>query len=91
MRVTWDPAKAVENLRKHGVDFAEAASVVDDPFAIRVEDPIHDELRFVALGTAFSGHLFVVVYAYHGDEDIRIISARAASRAERRRYADEPR
>ena len=88
MRVTWDPAKAAENLRNHRVDLAQAASVLDDPFAIRMEDPAHDEPRFLALGATLSGQILVVVYAYADNEDLRLISAREASRAERRRYAE---
>ena len=88
MRVTWDPAKAAENLRDHRVDLAQAASVMDDPFAIRIEDPAHDEPRFLALGATLSGQILVVVYAYGDNDDIRLISAREASRTERRRYAE---
>jgi uncharacterized protein len=91
MRITWDPAKAVENLRQHRVDLARAATVLDDPFAIRTEDPTHDEPRFLALGATFTGQILVVVYVYTDNDTIRLISAREASRAERRRYADEPR
>ena len=91
MRITWDPAKAAENLRRHRVNFAQAASVLDDPFAIRIEALTHDEPRFLALGATVAGQILVVVYAYADNETIRLISAREASRAERRRYADEPR
>jgi uncharacterized DUF497 family protein len=91
MQVTWDPGKAVENLRKHGIDFAEAEAVLRDPLALTREDHRHDEPRFVTLGATQTGTVLVVVYAYLGDEDIRLISARAASRTERRHYADEPR
>jgi uncharacterized DUF497 family protein len=54
-------------------------------------DPTHAEPRFVALGTTLAGYALVIVYAYAGEEDVRLISARPASRAERRRYANEPR
>ena len=91
MRVTWDPSKAADNLRDHRVAFADAATVLDDPFAITVEDPDHDEQRFVTLGADLTGNILVVVYAYAGAEEIRIISAREASRGERRRYENEPR
>ena len=91
MQVTWDPAKAAENLRKHGVHFREAEAVLRDPLALTREDFRHDEPRFVTLGATQTGMVLVVVYAYLGDEDIRLISARAASRTERRRYVDEPR
>ena len=91
MRITWDPVKAVENLRWHRVRFEEAGEVLRDPFALTREDPRHDEQRFVTLGATRIGQLLVVVYAYEGDEAIQLISAREASRAERRHYADEPR
>jgi len=91
MRVTWDPAKAADNLRDHGVAFADAATVLDDPFAITIDDPDHDEQRFVTLGADLTGTILVVVYAYAGEEDIRIISAREASRGEKRRYGNEAR
>ena len=91
MRVAWDPQKAAENLRNHRVHFAEASEVLRDPFALTREDPRHDELRFVTLGATLTGQLLVVVYPYGDDENIQLISAREASRAERRRYVDEPR
>ena len=91
MQVTWDPAKAAENLRKHGVGFAEAETVLRDPLALTREDRRHDEPRFVTLGATQTGTVLVVVYTYHGGEDIRLISARAASRTERRHYANDPR
>ena len=91
MRVTWDPSKAADNLQDHRVAFADAATVLDDPFAITIEDPDHDEQRFVTLGADLTGKILVVVYAYAGAEEIRIISAREASRRERRRYENEPR
>ncbi len=91
MDITWDPQKAAENLRSHDVAFADAATVLDDPFAITIEDPDHDEQRFITLGADLTGRLVVVVYTYAGAEEIRIISAGEASRGERRRYADEPR
>jgi uncharacterized DUF497 family protein len=62
-----------------------------DPFALTREDFRHEEQRFVTLGATLSGKLLVVVYAYEGDDALQLISAREASRAERRHYADEPR
>lgn len=91
MHVTWDPEKAADNLRDHGVAFADAATVLDDPFAITIEDTEHDEQRFVTLGADLTGRLLVVVYAYAGVDAIRLISAREASRGERRRYEEETR
>ena len=91
MRITWDPAKAAENLRRHQVRFEEVGEVLRDPFALTREDPRHNEQRFVTLGATRTGKLLVVVYAYAGDDALQLISAREASRAERRDYADEPR
>jgi uncharacterized DUF497 family protein len=91
MRITWDPAKARENLRRHRVRFAEAGEVLRDPFALTREDLRYDEQRFVTLGTTMTGKLLVVVYTYVGDAAIQLISAREASRAERRMYVEAPR
>jgi uncharacterized DUF497 family protein len=91
MRITWDPAKAAENLRRHRVRFEEAGEVLRDPFALTRDDPRHEEQRFVTLGATLTGKLLVVVYAYADNDTIRLISAREASRAERSSYADEPR
>ena len=91
MRITWDPAKAAENLRRHRVRFEEAGEVLRDPFALTRDDPRHEEQRFVTLGATQTGKLLVVVYAYADNDTIRLISAREASRAERSSYADEPR
>ena len=50
MEFEWDPGKARENLRKHGVDFADAVIALEDENALTIEDPDHDELRFKTLG-----------------------------------------
>lgn len=83
----WDANKAAANLRKHGVDFADAATVFGDECAIRVRDQISslDEDRFVILGSSVPGDLLVVVYTWRG-ERIRIISARQATPRERKSY-----
>jgi uncharacterized DUF497 family protein len=83
----WDTNKAAANLRKHGVDFADAATVFLDECAIRVRDQISslDEDRFVILGMSVPGDLLVVVYTWRGDR-IRIISARQATPRERKSY-----
>lgn len=84
----WDPAKAAENVRKHKVHFADAALSLEDPNALVVADPdASDEERFVCLAADPEGRVLVTAFAYRG-ESIRIISARRASRAERRRYED---
>lgn len=83
----WAPEKAEANLRKHGVAFAEAATVFFDPLSLTVPDPLHfdAEDRFVVTGLSQSQRHLVVVHADRGDR-IRIISARLATAAERKRY-----
>lgn len=82
MEFQFDPAKAAGNLRKHGVSFADAEGVFMDPLALHRLDPeAEGEERYVALGAGSAGHLLVVVYTLRGEE-IRLISARRASRAE---------
>jgi uncharacterized DUF497 family protein len=91
MNFEWDPAKAEQNARKHGVGFEDAATAFGDPLSITIDDPDHseDELRFLLLGTAHSGRLLVVAHTDRG-ETVRIISARLANRHERRTYEEEP-
>jgi uncharacterized DUF497 family protein len=85
MAFEWDAAKAASNLRKHGVDFADAVGVFHDPFALSRPDDASDEERFVGIGTDFLGRILVVVYTFRGS-DVRIISARTAARPERLTY-----
>ena len=83
--VEWDPYKAAANLRKHQVDFADAATALDDEAALTVPDDDPDEERSVTLGMDALGRLLVVVYTWRGDE-VRLISARKANSSERRQY-----
>jgi uncharacterized DUF497 family protein len=84
----WDPAKARANLLKHGVDFAEAVIAIEDPYSRHRPDPdAEGEVRFIVLGMDGLGRVLLVVYAY-SDENIRIISARGASRNERVHYEE---
>ena len=85
----WDGAKALENIRKHGVDFEEASSAFADPLSVTIPDPEHsaNEERFVLMGLSSNSRLLVVVHLERGDT-IRIVSARAASRHERRNYEE---
>ena len=87
MAVLWDPGKAASNVAKHGVRFADATLVFDDPVAISVVDDESDpiERRFVTLGADAAGRILVVVYSWRGD-DIRLISARRAEPHEREEY-----
>lgn len=81
----WDRGKATANLRKHGVDFADAVGVFSDPLAATIADRYRDEERFITIGTDTLGQLLVVVYTWRVTR-IRIISAREATRHERRHY-----
>jgi uncharacterized DUF497 family protein len=86
VQLDWDEDKRAENLRKHGVDFVEAAVVFDDPMGITIEDRDHNEQRFATVGSDATGRVLVVVYSYNGTDVIRIISARPADAGERKQY-----
>lgn len=87
MGYEWDPKKAVSNLRKHGIDFADAVSVFEDESALTVDDDDPEEKRFVTVGMGALARVLVVVYTWRG-ENIRIISARDAMPSERREYEE---
>ncbi len=88
MDYEWDPAKAKANLRKHGVDFADAAIALEDELALTLTDPESErEGRYVSLGMDALSRLLVTVYTLRG-ERIRIISSRRAAPSERRRYEE---
>jgi hypothetical protein len=89
MDYEWDPDKAVANLRKHGVDFADAALALEDPLARTMPDPdAEGEERSVTIGADPSGQLLITIHTRRGRR-IRIISSRGASRAERRDYEED--
>jgi uncharacterized DUF497 family protein len=83
----WDDAKAALNVSRHGVSFAEASTVFQDPYAITTEDPDHSELedRWVTVGLSLISRILLVVHTYR-DTRIRIISARKATAFERAQY-----
>ena len=85
----WDNNKAKQNLKKHGVSFEEASTVYADPLARTILDPLHsgEEDRFVLLGESQGRRLLVVVFTERGDK-IRIISARVATRRERKDHEE---
>ena len=89
MELEWDEDKAEANERKHGVPFTEAMTVFGDPLALTGYDPRHsdEEDRYITMGTSADGRLLVISHTDRG-ENVRIISARPASRAERRDYED---
>jgi uncharacterized protein len=87
---TWDPRKDAANQRKHGISFAEAQSAFLDDDALLLDDPDHSaaEDRFVLIGLSQQLRILVVAHCYRAsDAEIRVISARRASRSESRRYA----
>jgi len=86
----WDPQKARANRLKHRLSFGEAATVLRDPLAITVFDPDHsqEEDRYITVGTSKRGRAVMVAHTNRGNR-IRIISARALSRAEREQYEEE--
>lgn len=86
----WDLVKAGNNLAKHGVSFDEASTVFQDVFSITIADPLHsmDEERYVLVGHSCRGRLLVVVHTDRSDR-VRIISARTATRKERKNYEED--
>jgi len=90
---SWDARKALGNRKKHGVSFEEAATVFGDADALDWDDPEHShaEVRSKRLGISVAGRILIVVYTSrrmkNGKEIIRIISARQATRKERKAYA----
>jgi len=85
----WDENKARSNLAKHGVSFEEATTVFRDPLSLTIPDPAHSQTedRWIVLGTSHQRKLLVVVHTERRDS-IRIISARLATRRERRNYEE---
>jgi uncharacterized protein len=85
----WDENKARTNLAKHGVSFEEATTVFGDPLSLTIPDPAHSQVedRSILLGKSHLQKLLVVVHTERGDS-IRIISARRASRRERKNYEE---
>ncbi len=83
----WDPKKAEQNLKKHEIDFVEAATVFSDPLSVTYSDPDHSitETRYIIIGMSRRSRLLIVA---HTDRDgrTRIISARETTRHERKLY-----
>ncbi len=87
MEFSWDEAKALLNIRKHGVSFREAGTVFSDPFAVTFDDPDHsdEEDRSITLGFSKQNRLLIVSHTARAGQT-RLISARLADRSERRVY-----
>ena len=89
LQFVWDPAKAADNLRKHGVSFPEATTAFADPNSMTISDPDHSatEERLVLLGVSTRTRLLIVAHTERGNV-IRLISARKATRKERAIYEE---
>ena len=85
----WDPNTAKENLELHGVSFDEAGTAFRDPWSLTIYEPLHseEEDRFVLLGNSHRNRILVVVHTVRGD-NIRLISARKATKKDRKQYEE---
>lgn len=88
MTFEWDEDKNSKNDIKHGIRFEEAVFVFEDPMALEMRDPYALEERYVLLGASPSRGILVVVYCERYKDIIRIISARKATKLERRQYEE---
>lgn len=89
MKFVWDTTKSIANLQKHRVSFEEAETVFNDPLAVTVNDQRHSEaeLREIIIGHSDFDRLLFISFTERS-EDIRLISAREATRQERKKYED---
>jgi len=89
LRFEWDEEKAKANLKKHRIDFNEAATVFADPLSITIHDPDHSayEQRYIDIGSSDKDRVLVVVYTERGS-NIRIVSCRKATLSERKLYEE---
>lgn len=88
MESEWDPKKARLNVRKHGVHFSDAVSVLEDNNALSItEESADGEERWITLGADVLGRILVVVYTWRRNR-VRLISARPATPSERRHYVE---
>ena len=85
MRYVWDPKKERSNRQKHGVSFEEAVTSFADPLAIIADDLVHPE-RAILIGMSWNDRILVAVFIEKTEDEVRLISARMATRPERRRY-----
>ncbi len=87
MKFIWDNDKALKNLKKHSVSFEKATTVFTDPLSLTIPDMLHsyDEERFIIIGQSIENKMIVVFHTDLGDTII-IISARLATKRERKNY-----
>jgi uncharacterized DUF497 family protein len=93
MKFQWDPNKAAVNLRKHGVSFEEAVTVFKDPLALIFDDEEHseDENREIIIGASTLSRLLLVCFVERYEDVVRIITARPATRQEKKDYEENAR
>ncbi len=91
MKFEWDQSKAASNLKKHGVSFEEAKTVFDNPLAVIFDDGAHsvDEQREIIIGHSQQNRLLLIAFTERSG-NVRIISARLATRNEREDYEQNP-
>jgi hypothetical protein len=85
----WDPNKARRNLEIRGVSFDEASTAFKDTLSLTIHDPLHsdEEDRFILIGNSYKNRLLVIVHLER-ENKIRIISARKATKKERKQYEE---
>jgi uncharacterized DUF497 family protein len=86
----WDSTKATKNVKIHGVSFDEASTAFRDTLSLTIYDPLHsdEEDRQILIGNSYKNRLLVVVHTERGDK-IRIISARKATKNEKKQYEEK--
>ncbi len=87
MQYVWDPKKERSNRQKHGVSFEEAVTSFADPLAIVADDLVHPD-RAILIGISWNERILVTVFIERTEDEVRLISARLATRPERRRYEE---
>ena len=89
MKFEWNSSKADLNIKKHGISFKEASTVFGDPLSITIDDPKHSigEFRLITIGWSSNQRLLVVIHSDTFDT-VRIISARLATKNERKQYEE---
>jgi len=88
VKFEWDENKNQANIKKHGINFAEAVYVFSDPFALNIPDNEHSDVeeRWILLGKSLQMNLLLIVHTYREGDSIRIISARKSTKNEQRIY-----
>jgi len=90
MKFQWDPVKATSNVRKHGISFDEAVTVFKDPLALIFDDTEHSEVeaREIIIGMSTLSRMLLVCFVERHEDTVRIISARPATRTEKKDYEE---